>query len=128
MGITGVTGNWDSHHLFCIIGIPAHAKEAILIFYVYSKPSTIYPAFPFADGHYAKAITWGLTILTMTVLGIRRNELPKCSPLSSALFTQGVGYVLITLLTCVPMGVRGPKQSLRFDATNLSTGYVISRA
>ena len=55
------------------------------------------------------AITWGLAILIMTVLGIRKNELPKDLPLSSALFTQSVGYVVTTIVTCVPMGVSNNK-------------------
>ena len=42
----------------------------------------------------------------MTVLGIRHNQLPRGKPIRDALLNQGVGYVVITLITCVPMAVR----------------------
>lgn len=36
VGIVGVSGNWDVHHMFCIIGVPSHAREGLLVFYVFS--------------------------------------------------------------------------------------------
>lgn len=71
----------------------------------YSVSHIVERGFDGDDSPCAPAITWGLAILIMTVLGIRRNELPKHLPLSYALFTQSVGYVLTTIVTCVPMGV-----------------------
>ncbi|KIP02764.1 hypothetical protein PHLGIDRAFT_130567 [Phlebiopsis gigantea 11061_1 CR5-6] len=86
LGLAGVTVLWDTRHTYCTIGVSQHARLALLFFYIFT-------------------IFWGLAILVMTVLGIRRNELLKDSPLSGALFTQCVGYVVTTIVTCVPMGV-----------------------
>ena len=48
---------------------------------------------------------WDLIILAFTLVGMRRQGLPSNSPLWTALFSQGLGYVVISCIACIPMMV-----------------------
>lgn len=51
------------------------------------------------------ALAWGVVILALTIVGMRRQKLPPRSTLWTALLGQGFTYLVITCVTCIPMVV-----------------------
>ncbi|KAI0701957.1 hypothetical protein BC835DRAFT_144134 [Cytidiella melzeri] len=56
-------------------------------------------------GFYSYTAVWDWIILVLTVVGLRRHHVPLSSPLQHVLVTQGVLYVLIACMTCIPMSI-----------------------
>lgn len=51
------------------------------------------------------AIVWDIIILILTISGMRRQGLPRNTPLSSTLITHGLWYVVVACVTGIPMTV-----------------------
>ncbi|GJE92435.1 hypothetical protein PsYK624_085890 [Phanerochaete sordida] len=85
LGIAGVQGRWVPELETCVLD--ADAARAPLVAFL------------------AFTILWDLSILLLTVSGMRRVELSRTSPLWSTLATQGVTYAFVALLTCIPIAV-----------------------
>jgi hypothetical protein len=48
---------------------------------------------------------WDIAIFALTVIGIRRKELPLRSQIWGVLVKQGMGYIFAAVLTSVPITV-----------------------
>ncbi|KIP11744.1 hypothetical protein PHLGIDRAFT_439052 [Phlebiopsis gigantea 11061_1 CR5-6] len=86
VGVLAVSMQCDPDFDHCTIGIVFSSRGGVIGFFLFT-------------------VAFDTTILVMTILGMRRQELPSDSNWYCALFNQGVLYVTITLLTCIPMGV-----------------------
>lgn len=51
------------------------------------------------------AVVRNIIVLLLTVFGVGANKLPPGLPLRPKLLAQGIAYVSITILTCIPMAV-----------------------
>ncbi|EKM53243.1 uncharacterized protein PHACADRAFT_259457, partial [Phanerochaete carnosa HHB-10118-sp] len=85
LGLAGVRQKWDPVHQTCVLDADA-ARKALV-------------------GFLMCTITWDVSILALTVSGIRRKGLLAAWPLWPTLAIQGASYVLITLLTCISVSV-----------------------
>lgn len=83
MGLESVQSKWDPTHRFCMV-MTSKGQPQLLGFYTFT-------------------LVWDLIILVFTFAGMRRQGLPSSSPLWTTIVTQGLGYVLISCATCIPM-------------------------
>ena len=64
------------------------------------------------------AFVWDLVILTLTILGLRRQEVYQPTRLASVLCTQGVLYALVSGLSAIPVVVRYVRHDIRYMVFN----------
>lgn len=103
VGVGAAQKGWDPERHICLI-LNNKAQHLLLSFYSFStcppysckagRPLT-YPS--------VSALSWDIMILLLTIIGLRRHRLSTNSTLWSILVTQGIGYMIITCISCVPV-------------------------
>lgn len=92
MGVGAAQKGWDPERHICLI-LNNKAQHLLLSFYSFT-------------------LSWDIMILVLTIIGLRRHRLSTNSTLWSILVTQGIGYMIITCISCIPV--------LAFVALNLN--------
>ncbi|EKM48210.1 uncharacterized protein PHACADRAFT_214905 [Phanerochaete carnosa HHB-10118-sp] len=83
MGLESVQAKWNSVHSVCMV-LTSKSQPQLVSFYTFT-------------------LAWDLIILVFTLAGMCRQRLPTRSPLWATIVSQGLGYVLISCATCIPM-------------------------